>query len=180
MIKKALLATMAAAMLIPLPAMADNSFAAHESLWNTIPTIGVSVQLNNPKYCRSGNDGVYSPRDKTIVICQDNATGRGQVDWTENDLDTLRHEAQHIVQDCAAGGIGDGYMGRLFPTQDELIEFIHISGLSEDSIKSIIAHYSAAGLDEKGIWMELEAFATAYSVEASMIETKLIQFCSVK
>ena len=41
----------------------------------------------------------------SIMICQDDRieTSDQEVEWTENDYDTLRHEAHHVVQDCMKG-----------------------------------------------------------------------------
>ena len=180
--KKFILATLAAAFLAPIPALADNSFAAHESLWNSIPTVGVSTNINDPKYCESGADGadgMYDFKNLHITICQDNGRPGGpQVDWTSNDLDTLRHEAQHIIQDCAAFRLGDGALGPLFDDEDQLHSFV-TSTLSTEQIQAIIKSYKKRGLSDREILLELEAFATAKDIDASMIEQKLVQFCPV-
>ena len=85
------------------PAMADNSFSAHEALVGTISNIGVDVYLNPSQVCDGIINGAYISGQSALVVCQDNATpGGGQAEWTENDLDTLRHEAQHLIQDCIA------------------------------------------------------------------------------
>ena len=39
------------------------------------------------------------------------------VQWTENDLDTLRHEAMHVLQDCSAGRVGDGLLESTMTTE---------------------------------------------------------------
>ena len=180
--KKTIIAALAAAFMIPFPAMADNSFAAHESLWNAIPTVGVSTSLNNPRYCTAGkdsNDGVYHSYERHISVCQDNGTPGGpQVDWTANDLDTLRHEAHHIIQDCVRSRLGDGNLDVIFGDKDDLVSFIS-SSLTRSQIEKIIKTYAERGLNEREIYMELEAFATASDIDASTIEEKLLTTCPV-
>ena len=49
-----------------------------------------------------------------MVICQENRIPgvREMTSWTEEDLDTLRHESHHLVQDCRGGdGRGDNVVG---------------------------------------------------------------------
>ena len=94
-------------LLMPGAALADNSFEAHASLANAIAEVGVDVYINPPEVCEDGIAGMYISGASALVVCQDNATGEEQVDWTANDLDTLRHEAQHLIQDCVAFRRGD-------------------------------------------------------------------------
>ena len=104
--KKIATATLAALM-TATPALADNSYDAHVGLWNTLQRAGVTTQIN-PRDCKPEFHGYYNRRSVKLVVCQDNSTGGGrQVEWTANDLDTLRHEAQHVLQDCMVGGLGD-------------------------------------------------------------------------
>ena len=49
--------------------------------------------------------GWYSGITREMVVCQEQVLrsgnfGQGMVRWTEEDFDTLRHEAHHLTQDC--------------------------------------------------------------------------------
>ena len=71
--------------------------------------------INHPEDCNGRIDGVYDSIRGYITICQDQGTKAFKmVGWTDNDLDTLRHEAQHVVQDCIGNRLGDGYLSPLF------------------------------------------------------------------
>jgi len=105
-----------------------------------------------------------------MVICQDNRREEGvEVQWTDNDLDTLRHEAHHMIQDCAAGGIGDGKMS--------LMLFVSRSGYTLEQVKQIAKHYQQQGVTGYDMLMELEAFAVARSIPADLIAVKLKEYC---
>ena len=74
----------------------------HRYLASTIVSLGVPVSFNTRTHCLPGKSGSYFTSG-FMVICQDNRGREGvEVGWTQNDLDTLRHEAQHMVQDCAS------------------------------------------------------------------------------
>ena len=102
--------------------------------------------------------------------------GGRQVAWTDNDLDTLRHEAQHVIQDCMVGGLGDMRSDTYF-THDELVEFLAKSSLTQDNIENIIQTYAADGASEEVIIMELEAFSVAADVDAASIAGAVRKFC---
>ena len=74
----------------------------HIHLLEAVREVGIDVYINPKKCARDPNTyGWYDGYYKTMVICQVNARpGEGIVDWTYEDLDTLRHEAHHMVQDC--------------------------------------------------------------------------------
>ena len=95
----------------PVAATNTGSFDDHVHLYNTLESVGVTVLINEPKYCDGRIDGSYSSRDRILNVCQDNATYMNrEVDWTANDLDTLRHEAHHVIQDCYLGTLGDSQL----------------------------------------------------------------------
>jgi len=111
------------------------------------------------------------------VICQDNMVSHGKQElWTVNDLDTLRHEAHHVVQDCAAESLGDGLLATLFP-EDKLIEFLKNSSVSLEGLKGLYAMLKEQGLSDLTIQQEMEAYVVAEDVPASSIEQKLREFC---
>ena len=173
--KKIATATIAALM-TATPALADNSYDAHVGLWNTLQRAGVTT-LINPSDCKPNFHGYYNRRHVQLVVCQDNSTAGGaQVDWTSNDLDTLRHEAQHVLQDCMVGGLGDGRSSTYFD-YETLKEFISKSSLTESQLRNIIKSYSKGGAPEDVIIMELEAFAVATDVDASSIAGAIEKYC---
>ena len=113
-----------------------------------------------------------------MVICQDKAGKAGvEVDWTENDLDTLRHEAHHVVQDCIAGRPFDHRAELLFDTEEEFTEFI-TNGLTREEAEWVVKAYTELGVSEEQVLHELEAFATARTVNPNTISDVLLHQCS--
>jgi hypothetical protein len=176
---KTLFGAVAAALMMAAPtaALANNTFEAHQQLWNNVPRIGVKTYINNKALCSQGVDGAYFSGLRTLHICQDNGRPGGpQVSWTDNDLDTLRHEVQHIIQDCAAGSLGDDVHSPMFD-YDALKGFLRTSSLSQEQLNYIIRDYSMKGVSDSDIVIELEAWAVAADVDASSINKKLLQYC---
>ena len=106
----------ALAVLSPAKAMArgQSNFDHHVALWEAAQKTGVRT-LINPDRCDEGDAfGWYWAAANELVVCQEGKI-RGsneQVEWTEEDYDTLRHEAHHLVQDCMARGNRDGHPRR--------------------------------------------------------------------
>ena len=165
-----------AALMTATPAFAGNSYNDHVDLWNTLQQAGVTTRINPPD-CKSDFMGYYNRRTVTLVICQENSyPGGPQVDWTSEDLDTLRHEAHHVIQDCKLGGVGDMRSDTYFSLED-LKSFLAKSSLSTSQIESIIKSYAKQGAPEEVIIMELEAFAVARDVDASSIAKAVDTYC---
>ena len=163
------------------PAFADNSFAAHEALVQTIRDTGVEVYLNTPpQVCSDNIDGAYISGVDALVICQDNGTvGGPQVAWTDNDLDTLRHEAQHLVQDCVAFRQGDMTLRPMLGDDSDVIEFA-LSILGAERMNRIAQAYANRGADHDTIILEFEAFAVAAGVDASDIAAAITIYCEAE
>ena len=109
-----------------------------------------------------------------ILICQDEGQGVAygtQVKWTANDLDSLRHEAQHVVQDCLDGGMGDGELSPMF-NNEQLKEAV-LSTLSRERIKMILENYG-----EEDHLIELEAFTVAAAVSPVSIANAIEKHCA--
>ena len=173
-------ATCAAFLTFSAPAFADNSFAAHEALVSTINSVGVDVYLNPPQVCDGEINGAYISGAGALIVCQDNAEpGGDQVEWTENDLDTLRHEAQHLIQDCVAFRRGDQTLSPMLGSEDEVIDFA-LRALGENTMQRIAQVYSENGADARTIILEFEAFATARVVDASDIADAVSHFCEAQ
>ena len=138
--------------------------------------------MNPSQLCHDerGINGAYISKYRVLVVCQDNGTANGpEVAWTANDLNTLRHEAQHLIQDCVDGGIGDNALSPFFGTDESLLEFITNSTLTHDQDTGIIANYTEMGADEDTIRLELEAFATAQDISPASIANVVNRACSV-
>jgi hypothetical protein len=113
-----------------------------------------------------------------LVICQENRESNNsiQIDWTAEDLDTLRHEAHHLIQDCASGKIADDKITTVF-TEDELVGFLEDSSYSDDQLLALYKTLKEQ-LSPEEILLELEAYAVAKDIPAREIKNKLIEFCA--
>ena len=152
----------------------------HQVLVNAITRAGVTIQVNVGSSCDGGHDGVYMPQDRILAVCQDNApqTHWSEVRWTASDLDTLRHEAVHLLQDCNAGdGLG-GYARHWFSTDEKRVAFVKKS-LSQRKIKWIINTYTKNGANDFIVEAELEAFAIAATVNPTTIANAINSTCSI-
>ena len=149
----------------------------HQALWTDLEAVGVNIYVNDPGACKQGSfNGRYISAQRRLDVCQDNYTPYTQAQWTPNDLDTLRHEAHHVLQDCN-GKPFDSQLNKFFPTGDYQ-EFVS-SVLTQDQINKIVDSYRLGGASDYVIELELEAFSVAQSVSAHVIGDKLIEFCEV-
>ena len=164
-----------------------NTFDDHVELVDALGRAGVRVYFN-PYVCEPKDglnpSGFYISQSRQLVVCQDNGKWDGEtVAFTANDLDTIRHESQHVVQDCA-DGIGDNSLVNMFPVvktegRVSLSEFVTGSGLSPRTLMHIFTTYSQAGADNKVIGLEFEAFAVAHSISAAQIAQAVDNTCAV-
>ena len=164
--------------------------AGHQQLWDTLVEYGVEAHVNPAPVCndpKSPYMGVYfyarSADISVLGICQDNrfAYNEAEVAWTANDLDTLRHEAIHFVQDCVDGetnmtldplydGNGPG------PGTFTYSGVIRALGLER-------AQQIAEGYKEKGahvIRLEHEAFLSAHVLPPEDIVALIKYTCPAK
>jgi len=181
MLKKliATIATTICCLADPLPANAQNSFEDHNELWEAIQSVGVVTLVNHPIHCKDRTfAGIYYD-NAMLVICQDNreANNGVQVEWTDNDLDTLRHEAHHIVQDCAVGTVGDYRMERMFADDNEFFSFISKSSYGEENLIKLYTKLRENLNDEQAL-IEVEAYVIAKDIPAKSITKKLLEFCN--
>ena len=130
----------------------------HITLVEALLSEGVNVQINPKKCGKIKVSGYYHGPSRALAICQDNGTPGGPaVAWTDNDLDTLRHEAQHFIQDCLAGSNFDQVMVPVYRSPTRLAQ----ATLGEESVASITQSYLAIGADDLTLLLEYEAFAVA-------------------
>lgn len=155
----AALALAATTAFAPVAAQARNStFQDHIDLAHAIMNTGVEFQVNPPAcFGEDAPMGWYAGQARTLVVCQDNAVDQEQVTWTENDLDTLRHEAQHMIQDCM---IGDNHDHLLAPVYRKPLD-LAANTLSQEHIGWIIESYRERGASDHVLVLELEAFSVA-------------------
>lgn len=165
-------------LLAPNAAFADNTFDDHLELNKALQSAGIVVVFNSKLHCNGNNDGMYLSDVGMLVVCQDNSyPGGPQVDWTANDLDTLRHEAHHVVQDCSIGGIGDLKMDLLFSDKESFVDFMSKSSLSVPELKRLTEMLENEGLTKREVLMEVEAYVVARDIGASTIANKVKDFC---
>jgi hypothetical protein len=173
-----------------VPAQAAMVDAGHQYLIDRLEERGVVVAINPPPLCGPGGRGVsggYTYSDRygipVLGVCQDNATGTDEVAWTENDLDTLRHEAFHYLQDCNDGEVsmslrpyydGDGPA----PGTDNIEQVITYLGI--EPALWIETNYEAMGADRATIRLEFEAFLAARDLDAGTIGATIDKFCPIK
>lgn len=139
-----------------VPSAKADTISDHETLWEAVESTGTVVKIN-PKNCDTEDGfGWYGPRNFELVICQENRVrgSRNHVPWTDEDLDTLRHEAHHLVQDCMDNRLN----GNLHSVYKDPITLAK-NTLSRDFAETIIKGYSDRG--EHVLIMELEAFSVA-------------------
>ena len=148
---------------------------AHYNLLRTVQNTGVEVFIND-EYCNTGDfDGVYSSQVGGLLICQDNAkvyNGR-QVAWTANDLDTIRHEVHHLIQDCSAGGRGNGRLDTVYADPNRLAN----ETLGINRKNAIMSSYAANGANAHVLQLEIEAFSVAANVTVKSIENDVKSYC---
>ncbi len=152
-------------------ALAASDYQAHVTLGRTIRSTGISLKIN-PSSCWSKNAfGWYWAAKNEMVICQENKRSFGvEARWTEEDLDTLRHEAQHMIQDCMDGS----RQGSLTAVYEKPIELAQ-SVLGNDGIQRVIKAYSEASDHIKV--MELEAFSVAQMNQPIEQSEDIKRFC---
>lgn len=160
---KALLSvfTVAATFLSSTPVYANTS---HVRLVKTIDDLGVAIRVNEYKDCAPEvNDGQqyygwYSGARGELIVCQEQAIrtkGWGKVyNFTAEDLDTLRHEAHHMVQDCMDKRM-DGLLDVVYTEPVDL----GLRVLGRDGVMNVVRAYNDESNDRQ--ILEIEAFAVA-------------------
>ena len=151
----ALTALTAAATFAAPGAKALNVDNGHIKLAEAIVSTGIELKIN-PVECNFKSAlGWYWAARNEMVVCQENAKGGApETYWTAEDFDTLRHEAQHLIQDCMDGSL-NGSLGSVYKEPIELGKQI----LGTEGMERIVAAYSDASDHIKV--MEIEAFSVA-------------------
>jgi hypothetical protein len=151
----------ALAILSPAKAMArgQSNFQDHVRLAQAAEATGVRVAINVDRCDTEDAYGWYWAAANELVVCQENKIkgSNKEVRWTEEDLDTLRHEAHHLVQDCMARDNRDGLLGSVYQEPVQL----GFKVLGRDRAIRIAELYAENGANEHIQIMEIEAFAVA-------------------
>ena len=129
----------------PTPAVA--SIADHVILVGTIRQAGVSIELNSDVCQQFPIYGAYFHKQARLVLCSKGST--------EEKLDTLRHEAWHLVQDLQDCDLLD----------DGLKPYGQIPKEAIDHFRRI----SGGNYEEKDLATEVEAYAAAETLSAKDI-----------
>ena len=160
-------------------AITQEERAQHVELFNAIESVGVTVTANERAWCETPDKfyGVYMPFQKQIVICQLNSTNvfDGTVyTFDAEDLDTLRHEAHHLIQDCLDGKL-DARLEPLFSDEQDRAEFL--ANADKNELARVRYIYASHGADEHMIVLEQEAFTVAAYVPANVIADGVTRSC---
>ena len=168
---KTSVATLALLSATVTPALAGSNYLDHLGLRGTIRDTGIQLKFN-PSACREESAmGWYWAARNEMVICQENKRSVGvEVAWTEEDLDTLRHEAQHLIQDCMDGS-RQGSLGAVYKDPIGLAQNV----LGDRAIRSILKSYSDSSDHIKV--MELEAFSVARMNQPVEQSNDIRKFC---
>ncbi len=139
------------------------------NIFSTLRDVRIRV-LHNPPISKKGYDGAYYHKMRSIVICQTNGVvGSNKiVEYTANDLDTLKHEMHHVVQDCLDGTI-DGDLV-LFDGTNQLV-----ANYDQRKVLQVRKLYDDVPQHIRDI--EVEAYAVASSVSIELIAKAVTKFC---
>ena len=166
------------ALTTPIEAVAG-TFNDHVRLAQAVTATGVAFRIN-PAECdaQPGVYGWYSPSKEELVVCQENKIkgSTKEVKWTAEDLDTLRHEAHHLVQDCVNGRGAGNFDGQLTPLVKSPIQ-LGKDVLGTDGIRQVAKTYADMGADEHTIILEIEAFSVARVNEPANQIAHVQRFC---
>ena len=173
MIKRFVLAA-AATLLAAAPAASaypqSNLSDGHRDLIEAINRAGVEVVADTALCDEMKAEGYYN--GEVVAIC---FRGRG---WEAETLDTLRHEGQHVVQDCHYDGRTDFRFPGRSTLMPDPVSFALSTGMTERQIDGISVTYSQMGADFKEVMMEVEAWATARAIPPEMIADQIDNHCT--
>ena len=143
---------------VSTPTHLYNLDSKHDYLVEAVKSTGVAFKIN-PTDCFTEENkdtfGWYWAAKNEMVICQENKSTAGVVSFfTAEDTDTIRHEAQHLIQDCMDGKL-NGKLNSVYKSPEKLgKDVLGTTGVAE--IKEL---YSDASAHIQV--MEVEAFSVA-------------------
>ena len=135
------------------------TFEDHVRLSEAVASTNTTFLINPNECDASGAYGWYWVRDgryRELVICQVNKVkgSTRQMEWTAEDLDTLRHEAHHLVQDCMSGS-RNGVLAGVYKSPLRLAFQV----IGAERVRKIVEVYSDS--TDHIVKMEIEAFTVA-------------------
>lgn len=133
------------------------------TLLRTAQDVGITLALN-PTRCDGSYHGMYST-NRVLTVCYKGVP-------TANDHDTVRHEAIHAAQHCAAAKRGYPNTLQTILQGERLQKFIR-ENLDERTIMEIVSHYP-----QSHHAVELEAFASAAVYTSEEVAGILKSWCS--
>ncbi len=168
------LAAAVATVLTVAPAQAS-TMSAHERLVGTLKDKGITIVLNPPECKLASYAGYYRSASGRMVVCQTHGVDGSykQTGWTANDLDTLRHEAHHVAQDCIAGRIADNSLGTIYVKPFAFARQF----FGTYQINNIVSVYKDRGASDHMTVLEVEAFAVAEMNNPDQQVADLRKYC---
>ena len=153
----------------PALAITPEQAAQHNHLIKALEARGVAVTFDSPR-CRELSDlsGYYMSTARSITLC----TG-GSTAMTEDNMDTLRHESIHVIQDCRGMGPGNRNLQPVFKPE-VVVEMVRDSNLDVDRMIEI---YTSKGATKHVLNLELEAFSGASQLRADAIAYGVLSTC---
>ncbi len=158
------------------------SINEHIEILDTLDEMGIRVSINGPECARTDNDvaGYWNGSKRLFVLCQQAIRNSKLPHWngtvvlaSDDDLDTIRHEAHHVIQDCQDGKI-DGKL-RVYLSPKNSVEFLNL--YPDWKEQYITKQYRDSGANNHVIRLEIEAWAVADMVQAPLIHQTLKREC---
>ena len=136
------------------PVLAQSSPNDHLQLLRTVNRVGVSVQIDAP-ICAKEIYGAYFQDGSALVLCS-------KGDQAER-LDTIRHEAWHMLQDFKDCNLPDYGLNLILPS----------AMVPEEVVEAVKQHYPA-----EAVSFEAEAFFAAAVFDAQEINELIVRQAS--
>ena len=148
---------------------------SHSRLITAIESAGFKVYINH-EICDDDKapHGLYI--EGNVVICQQNVkAGDREInpDWTANDLDTIRHEIHHAVQDCQLGENQDSILGHVYEYPIKYATKV----FGQEGINYVREAYPNA--TERTKLLEIEAFAVAHQNDIDEQISDIKRYCFI-
>lgn len=173
---------------VAVPALAEPTYEhsgqiqEHIDLLDTLDEMGVNVVINGPQ-CNRDEDvaGYWHGARQTFVICQESLRRSKLPTWdgsvvmaSDDDLDTIRHEAHHVIQDCQDGKM-DGSL-QVYLSPENSLKFLDL--YPDWKEEHIAKQYRDSGANNHVIELEIEAWAVADMVQVQLIHDTLKRECA--
>lgn len=164
----ALLAATILSSAAPALATAPDEYQQHLDLVSALEANGITFYLDADVCHGRPLAGFYHSPSKSLVICNN-----GSGEMTDENMDTLRHEAIHAIQDCKFGIQGDRKLGKVL-RPGVVEQLARDFGVDLQRIKQIYESHGQHAIVE----LEYEAFSGAAGMSASTIAEALNVMCA--